>query len=195
LARVVLARHGELDQAEIELQHAMKLDPLSLQISSELAWVFYARREYDRAIRQAQDVLELDPGFSNAHLYLVLPYMQKGLLTEAMSHAQQAAGLWGKSAPSLALVGGCYAAAGRTNEAKQIAEELEELSKHQYVSAFNFAWIYLNLGDKEAALDYLERSYLERSSYLILLKVVPFFDLLRSNPRFQDLERRVGLRS
>ena len=190
---VVLSRHGELDQGLAELEQAQRLDPLSLQINAEIAWLFYSRREYDRAIQKARSVLELDPHFASAHLYLALAHMQQGKLDEALGHAQKAADSWGRSAPSLGLVGGCYAASGRSAEAKRMVDELDELSRQQYVSAFTFAWIYLNLGEQERVLDYLEQSYAERSSYLMLLKVEPFFDTIRSHPRFQDLQRRVGL--
>jgi tetratricopeptide (TPR) repeat protein len=110
-----------------------------------------------------------------------------------LAEAEKAASFSANSAASLGCIGGCYAAQGKTNEARKIIGELEELSKRQYVSPFVFGWVYLNLGDKEAALAHLAQAYAERSAYLSLIKIEPSLDSLRSDPRFKDLQRRVGL--
>jgi tetratricopeptide (TPR) repeat protein len=94
--------------------------------------------------------------------------------------AERAVTFSGNSAASLGCIGGCYAALGRNSEAKKVIEELQELSKRQYVSPSAIGWVYLSLGDKDAALAHLERAYAERSAYLSLLKVEPSFDFLRS---------------
>jgi len=190
---LVLARQGRLNEAKSEMEIARRLDPLSLVINSEMAWLFYVGGDCEGAIEQACIALDLDPKYPGAHLYLVLIYMRKGMLAEALTHAEHAASSWGQSAPSLALVAGCCAALGRTTEAKHIIDELQELSKRRYVSPFAFAWVCLHMGEKERALRYLEQAYVQRSSYLVLLKVEPLFDSIRSDPRFRDLQGRVGL--
>jgi len=188
-----LAYQGKLSQAQAEIERARESDPLSLPININVAAVFYVRRDYDRAIEQARKTLNLDASFSNAHLVLSFALQQKTLYTEALAEAEKAAALSGNSAASLGCIGGCYAALGKASEARKIIGELEELSKCQYVSPFVIGWVYLNLRNKEAALAYLEQAYAERSAYLSLIKIEPSLDFLRSEPRFQDLQRRVGL--
>ncbi len=190
---LVLARQGKLSEAKSEMEIARRLDPLSLVINSEMAWLLYVGGEYERAIQQVCVALGLDAKYPGAHFFLVLIYLRKGMLAEALVHAELAASSWGKSAPSLALVAGCCAALGRTAEAKCMINELHELSTQRYVSPFTFAWIYLLMGEKETAFQYLEEAYVQRSSYLVLLKVEPSFDSIRSDRRFQDLQGRVGL--
>ena len=188
-----LAYQGKLSEAQAEIERARETDPLSLPININVAAVSYFRRDYDRAIEQARKTLDLDAGFPNAHLVLSFALQQKAMYTEALAEAEKAASFSANSAASLGCIGGCYAAQDKTNEARKIIGELEELSKRQYVSPFVFGWVYLNLGDKEAALAHLERAYAERSAYLSLIKIEPSLDFLRSDARFQDLQRRVGL--
>ncbi len=172
---------------------ARATDPLSLPININVAAVFYFRRDYDRAIEHARKTLEMDFGFSNAHLVLSFALQKKAMHAEALAEAKTAASLSRNNAASLGCIGGCYAAQGKTYEARKIIGELEELSKRHYVSPFVFGWVHLNLRDKEAALAHLERAYAERSAYLSLIKIELSLDFLRSDPRFQDLQRRVGL--
>ena len=190
---MLLAYQGKLRQAQAEIERARGTDPLSLPININVAAVFYFQRDYDRAIEQAGRTLELDPTFSNAHFVLSFALQQKAMLAEALAEAEKAATLSGSNAASLGCIGGCYAAQGRTNEARKIIGDLQKLSKRQYVSPFIIGWLYVNLRDKEAALAYLERAYAERSTYLSLIKIEPSLDFLRSDPRFQDLQRRIGL--
>ena len=188
-----LSYQGRLDEAQAEIEQARETDPLSLPINNHEAVVFYFRREYDQAIKQARRTLDLDASFPNAHLTLSLIYQQKAKYADALAEAEKAASFSGRSAASLGCIGGCYAALGRPNEAKNVIKELQTLSKGQYVSPFVIAWVYVNLRDKEAALAHLEQAYAERSTYLPHIKVDPSLDFLRSDPRFKDLQCRVGL--
>jgi tetratricopeptide (TPR) repeat protein len=126
-----------------------------------MAAVFHLRRAYDQAIEQARKTIELDATFRDAHLMLAVAYLQKGMLDEALAEGEKAAALPGRSAVSLSCIGGCYAALGRTNEAKRIIAELTELSMREHVSSFFIAWVCANLRDKEAALAHLEQAYLK----------------------------------
>jgi len=187
------AYRGNPAQAESEIEQARQLDPLSLQINTEIANIFYLGRGYDRAIEQALITLDLDPAFHGAHFILSLAYKQKEMLEAALAEAEKAVALSGRSTASLGCLGGCFAATGRLSAAKEIVGELQNLSGHQFVPSFVFAWISANLRDSESTLAYLERSYIERTSYLAVIKAEPTFDFLRSDERFQDLQRRVGL--
>lgn len=188
-----LAYQGKLDQAQAEIERAREIDPLSLQINTDMVGVFYLRRAYDQAVEQARKTLDLDATFPDAHLMLALAYKQKGMYAEALAEGEKAASFSAHSAVSLGCIGGCCAARGKKGDARKIIEELQKLSKRQYVSSFFVAWIYANLRDKEASLAHLEQAYSERSTYLAVIKVEPTLDFLRSDPRFQDLLRRVGL--
>jgi TolB-like protein/Tfp pilus assembly protein PilF len=188
-----LSYQGRLNEAQGEIDRAREIDPLSLPINNHAATVFYFRRDYDQAIEQARRTLDLDATFPNAHLILSLSYQQKEMYADALVEAEKAASFSGRSAASLGCIGGCYAALGRPSEAKKIIKELQELSKRQYLSRFVIAWVYVNLHDRDAALEHLEQAYAERSSYLPHIKVDPSLDFLRSDPRFQDLLRRMNL--
>jgi TolB-like protein/Flp pilus assembly protein TadD len=197
-ARQLFALHwayrGDSDRAFAEIERAREIDPLSLQINTEVANILYLGRDYDRSIRQAKKTLELDARFFGAHLILALAYRQKGLLEDALWQAERAAELSAKSTASLGCIGGCQAALGNSRQAKKIIDELRELSKAKFVPSFVTAWIHANLGDKEATLESLEAAYAQRSSYMAVIGAEPALDFIRSDPRFQDLQRRVGLR-
>lgn len=189
------AYRGKTSQAEIEIERARGLDPLSLQINTEIANIFYLGRAYDKAVEQAFKTLDLDPTFHGAHFILSLAYKQKEMFEEALGEAEKTVTLSGRSTASLGCIGGCYAALGKTHGANEIIEELRRLSKRQFVPSFVIAWIYANLRDIEPTLANLEQAYAERASYLAVIKAEPTFDFLRSDPRFQNLQRRVGLSS
>src|SRR5579863_2835082 len=150
-ARQLFALHwayrGDSDRALAEIERAREIDPLSLQINTEVANILYLGRDYDRAIRQANKTLELDARFFGAHLILALAYRQKGLLEDALWQAERAAELSANSTASLGCIGGCQAALGNSRQAKKIIAELEELSKAKFVPSFVTAWIHANLGE------------------------------------------------
>ncbi len=184
---------GRISEALAAVERARERDPLSLQVNTAVAYVLLYARDYDKAIQQGLRALELDPAFPTAHFFLALTYMQKGLLVEALAEAEKVATLSERSIASLSCIGGCYAALGRVREANKMIEELQELSKEKHVSPYQISWIYAGLQDKENALACLEKAYVERSTYLPLIKMEPAWDFLRSDPRFQDLQRRIGL--
>jgi TolB-like protein/Tfp pilus assembly protein PilF len=186
---------GRISEALTAVERARERDPLSLQVNTAVAYVLHYARDYDRAIEQGLKTLELDPAFPAAHFFLALTYVQKGLLVEALTEAEKAATFSDRSIASLSCIGGCYAAMGKTREAQRMIKELQELSKENHVSPYQISWIYAGLRDKENALVYLEQAYKQRSTYLTLIKMEPAWDFLRSDPRFQDLQRRVGFLS
>ncbi len=151
---------------------------------------YYFARRYDEAIDQLRKTLEMDPGFYYAHWQLGLAFEAKGALEAAIEEYQKARALnddpW-----VLALVGHAYASSGNKTEASKILEQLKELSKQRYVSAYSFAIVYLGLGDKEEALRWLEESYQDRAGFDIAnIKVDPILDPLRGDPRFEALAQK-----
>jgi TolB-like protein/Tfp pilus assembly protein PilF len=186
-----LVQSGRFDDAIAECKRAVELDPLSLINNADLGSTYSWARRYDEAIEQLRKTLEMDPGFYYAHWVLGLAFEAKGALDAAIEEYQKARAL-NDDPQVLALLGHAYAASGNKTEAVKILEQLKELSKQRYVSAYSLAIVYLGLGDKEEALRWLEKSYQDRAGYDIgTIKVDPFLDPLRGDPRFEALVEKI----
>ena len=188
---VSLAGAGRLDEAVAELKRAQQVDPQSLTISAVVGWMLYLARDYDQAIDQVKTVLEMDANFALAHRYLGLIYEQKGMYAEAISEFQQAESLSGARPLDSGALAHAYAIAGKSAEARQILTKVIERSPRVYFPSYDIALIYLGLGEKDLAFDWLEKAFQERSPWLIHLNVDPRFDPVRSDPRFRELVRRL----
>ena len=114
---------------------------------------------------------------------------------EAIAVLQEVRKLWESNTRLLADLGYAYSVAGERSEAQKLLDELNQRSKQQYVAPYGIAQIYVGLGEKDRAFEWLERAYLDRNWLMAFLKVEPAFDPLRSDPRFRDLLRRIGLLS
>ena len=130
-----------------------------------------------------------------AHAYLGQVYIQKRMYREAVEELQKAITLAEQNPEVIAVLGYAYAAAGDRQQAEKVIAELTELSKRRYVPSFSVAGIYAELGRKDEAFAWLEKAYRERSPTLVDLKVDPTLDALRSDPRYVELLRRVGLQA
>ena len=135
----------------------------------------------------------MDPNFAVAHWHLGLAYEQKQLLDAAAKEFKKAISLSGDSPLMKAALGRIYAQSQKEHEANKILNELNELAKRQYVSAYELATIYVALGNNEQAFQLLEQAYAEHSFHFVNLNVSPQFKSVRSDPRFQDLVQRIGL--
>ena len=186
---------GRPDESLAERKKALELDPLSLAINSELGLAFYFARDYDKAIEQFKKTLELDPNFPLATDQLPTAYAQKGMYDQAIAGFQKGTMLRGDaewSSPMSGL-GHVYAVSGKKAEARAVLDELKQRSRQEYVPADSIALVYAGLGEKDQAFTWLEKAYEEHAFKLAWLKVDPYWDNLRSDPRFADLLRRVGL--
>jgi TolB-like protein/DNA-binding winged helix-turn-helix (wHTH) protein len=173
-----------------EMRKAQHLDPLSLIINADLAELLLIAHFPDESVQQSRKTIEMDPGFALAHNQLGQAYLQKGMHDDAIAELQQAARLSG-SASTIANLARAEAAAGKRNEALQLLADLKSRSTSAYSNAAEIATVYAVLGDGDQAMSWLERGFRERFNPGVLLR--PGFDPIRSNPRFQDLVRRVGL--
>jgi serine/threonine protein kinase/Tfp pilus assembly protein PilF len=188
-----LVWEGKFGQGLAELKRAQELNPVSPVINRSLGYGFYWARQYDMAIGQLNKVLELDPTFPRTHEFLGLSYLQKGMYREAIVALEEEAKLSGERSLPLGRLGYGYAMAGQRTQALGVIEQLRALSKRKYVCGFDFAIVYLGLGDKDQTFLWLEKAYEERDTELMMdLKVDARFDPLRSDPRFQDLLRRMN---
>jgi TolB-like protein/DNA-binding winged helix-turn-helix (wHTH) protein/Tfp pilus assembly protein PilF len=186
-----LEMFGRFDEAMLHLKRAQELDPLALNIIWDIGVLFDFSQQYDRAIEQFQKMIEMDPSSTSAHASLGDIYQLKGRHEEAIAELKKANALGG----SRAQLAYAYAVAGNRDEAQKILNDFKELAKQpgRYVSPFNFALIYMGLGDKDQAFEWFNKTFDENPYRISFIKVNPKFDSLRSDPRFTDLLRRMKL--
>ena len=182
---------GQFDDALRESERARRLDPLSLIIAADNGAILYNSRQYDRAIEKWRAVLEMDPDFSRAQL-ITAAYVEKGMFAEALADIERK----GRPVGPLfywALRAYLYSRWQREPQSQQALRELVRFSRQHQVDPYILAWAYAGTGKKDQAFTWLEKAYDQHSSALTALKVDPVYNLLRSDPRFQDLLQRVGL--
>ncbi|MCJ7717947.1 MAG: FlgO family outer membrane protein [Anaerolineales bacterium] len=175
---------GRLDEAIKESKRAHELDPLSIGIWSTIGNMYYFARDYDRAIEEYRKVLEMYPN-SGAQVSIALALSAKGLHNEAIEECLKIDFKdWN--------IGYIYGVAGKKKEAQEILDYYLELSKKEFVAPAFIAFIYIGLGEKDKAFEWLEKTYEQREGWVDLLKAAPMYDSLRSDPRFQDLVERMN---
>jgi tetratricopeptide (TPR) repeat protein len=181
---------GRLDEAIAKDEKAIELDPLNSFFQFALAYSLYHARRYDDAMVQIRRTLDLDPASTVAHHLLGCCLLWKGDTAGAIAEFQRSkimvTGAWYQG-----LLGYAHAISGERPKAEQLLRELEEMAKRQYVSTTAFADIHLGLGEKEKALDWLDKSYQDQESACWYLKVDPIYDSVRNEPRFQALVEKV----
>jgi TolB-like protein/Tfp pilus assembly protein PilF len=188
-----LSSSGRSEEALEVAKGALDLDPASAAVSHSLAVQLYLARKFDRAIEQAHDTLEMDANFAISYAVLGEVYLSKGMYREGLSALEKYSALSRSGAASLALLGYAHARLGEPKESLQVIEALKAASKQSFVPTLFVALVYAGLEDKDQAFTWLEKAYEERFSRLAYLKVEALWDPLRSDPRFADLLRRVGI--
>ena len=188
-----LSEMGRHDEAIKEAKRGLESNPLSRDCNNILGWNLFLARRYDRGIEQFQNLLEIDQNYIAAHWNLANIYAGKGMYSEAIAEVQKAVELSENNTTTVAVLGYIYALAGRRDGAMKVLNDLLELSNQEYVSSFYIALVYTCLGQKDQAFEWLEKAYEERDSYLPQLKVFPFFDSLRSDPRYKVLLKKLNL--
>ena len=182
---------GRFDESFKEMQGAQERDPLSAANNSGIGIVFHWSRQPERAIEQFRKVLELNPNYLIARSFLAEAYEQKGDFVSAIATIEKIQ--QSETDPlTLSTVGYVYAKSGDRHKALEILNEFVKRSNQEYVPAFSFAQIYAGLGDNEQALAWLDKACNERAVWIPFLKVDLKFDPLRSDPRFQELLKKVG---
>ena len=171
----------------------MELDPLSAGLNGRLGSKLSLRGDYDRALEQFQKALELDPNLVFTNLTLALTYARKGMFEEGLATCEKVASLCGRSPLSRALSSLILAMAGRTDAAQKILSELKEYRKLDSWSLILLAGACSVMGEETEAFEILEVEYQERGSWLVFLGAYPSFRNIRTNPRYADLLRRMGL--
>jgi TolB-like protein/DNA-binding winged helix-turn-helix (wHTH) protein/tetratricopeptide (TPR) repeat protein len=186
-----LALIGRKSDALSEMRKAQNLDPLSLIINADLAELLLIEGSPDEAIDQSRRTIEMDSSFALAHNQLGQAYLEEHKFPEAISELQKAVQLSGGSPTCIANLARAFAESAKRTEAAALLNELKARSSRGYPYAAELASVYTALGDKDDAMASLEKGYEERFNPGVLLR--PAFDPLRSDPVFQDFERRIGL--
>jgi TolB-like protein/lipoprotein NlpI len=185
---------GRFEEGRLECNRGQELEPMSLLINANLGVHYYFARQYEKAAKQLSATLEMNPNFAFTHQILGLVFLEKPELGDAIAEMKMAVALEGGNPVYAANLGIAYAAAGKRSEALKILADLNELSKRRYVSPMLEANILICMADKrDETFEALERAYENRSVPIYQLKVLPGYDPLRSDPRFQALLRRMNL--
>ena len=189
----LLFSSGRRDEALAESTRSLELDPLSPILVVHLGWHYLYTRQHDRALDQLAKALELEPSYALAHWYRGLAYEEKKMYPEALRELTKTKDLLPGNLAVQSDIGHLYAVSGNKSEAEKTIARLKQESTRTYVNLYELALIYIGLGQNDQAFDWLEKAYRERSDQLIYLKVDPRLDPIRSDSRFADLVRRVGI--
>ena len=184
---------GRFDDAWKSVNRAHELDPLSVTISTDIGFIYYYRRSYDEAINQLRATLSVSPKFPLAHLWLGRAYQQKKMYSEAIDEFNQTDAALPGWVVTVAGMGHAYGEWGHQAEARQVLVRLNEMAREKYVTPYGVALVYAGLGDKDQAFAWLNKAVAGRSHWLVWLNRDPRWDRIRSDPRFDDLKKRVGL--
>jgi TolB-like protein/Tfp pilus assembly protein PilF len=181
------------EEATQAFRRALDLDPLSIPCNLGLGWSYYFSHQYDLAIEQYRKTLEIAPNVPMALYGLGLSYHHKRLPEQGSIEFERALTFFRGEAAAVMLMGVAHALAGNRESALKDLAQLHDLSRQKYVPAVYSAFIYVAMNDLDHAFEYLHKACDERSSYMIFLNVQPSFESLRSDPRYPDLIKRVGL--
>jgi serine/threonine protein kinase/tetratricopeptide (TPR) repeat protein len=191
---MALSAVGRRDDSLREAQEALALDPLSLSTMLNLGWALFNARDYQGAKQRCRQAIELAPDFSRARELLALAHAHAGELDAAVEQTRAVMALKEPGPRRLAVCGHTFAMAGDMDAARAMVTRLRDLAARQYVPALAIAFVSAALGKKDTAFGWLERAFDEQDGLLVWLRVDPRLDNLRSDPRFEDLVERVGLR-
>ena len=188
----MLTRLGRMDEAEREIRRALDLDPLSPSNQEALASFLYWASRPNEAEDEFRKILDLDPNSAVAHSGIGVLQARKGMHETAISESRKAVDLAPNNVGILSDLGYVYAVCGRRADAQKIIEELGHQAARRPVSSHYIACIYAGLGEKGLAMEWLEKAYQENSQWLCHIKLDPQLEILRGDPRFADLLRRIG---
>ncbi len=188
-----LKAFGRHEEAIEQCKKVLELDPLSPFSHISLSYGYYFARRFDEAISECEKALELDKQTTFAYRNLGLIYLQKGEYEKAIENLETASELSGGNIAYETYLGYAYGVAEMKHKASETLQKLKEISKTQYVPAYNFAMVHLGLGEIDKTFELLEKAFEERSGFMLFLNVEPMVDKLRADYRFEDLIKKIGL--
>lgn len=190
---IMLLRTGRVDEAELIIKKGYELDPFSPIITLNVGAIYLQRKQFEKALSYFQKSIELDPSFAPGHAWLGLTYQLMKKYPEAILQIQKSVELSGRSSESIGYLGYVLGKFGKRDEARKLAKENEARYLAGTGAAYNVARIYAGMDEKEKTLEWLGRDYEDRSTWINSLREDWMWDDVRSDPRFIDLERKVGL--
>jgi len=183
---------GHSEEAVMHMKQAVELEPLSILMNACLGQILYLSRRYNEAIEQLKKTIEMDPSFYSPYIWLALAYALKGMYEQATETIRGLTSSRPGGKAAKAALGYICSVSGRTNEAKDICDELRKLSKKETVTPYYLARIYAGLEKSENSIECLRKCYEERDASLAFLKTDPVWDNLRHDPGFVDLIKKMG---
>ncbi len=198
VARLHYAMHlallGRFEEAIREAREGQSRDPMSGVMNAALAFVLVTAQRFDWCVEQSLTTIDVDPGLTFTYVSLGMAYEQKGMFREAIMTNEKGLALGGSPAFHKSAMGHVYGSSGEHGRAREILHELQQASECGYMPYWSLAIVYEGLGERELAIELLQRALERREAVLVSLKVWPLLEKLRDDPRFQEIERRVGLR-
>jgi serine/threonine protein kinase/tetratricopeptide (TPR) repeat protein len=188
-----LAARGRSEESLAEFRQALEIDPLSLIINADYGWSYYCGHRYDEAIEQLTKTIDMDSSFPQTYLWLGLSLQAKGLYEQSLAAFEEGIRLTNGNPTFVAGKGVSLVLAGRRDEAEKIHADFEERRKTQYVPMASMVQMNIALGNTDAAFEWLDKAAEYRASFMMPIKVYPFFDPIRADPRFDALLERSGL--
>jgi serine/threonine protein kinase/tetratricopeptide (TPR) repeat protein len=182
--------HRRIDGAILHMKRAVELDPLSPALLTDLGKILYSAGQRDQAMEQYRKALDLNPNYFGTHHHLANFYLSEGRYEEAIAEAEKMSANFPNKGSGRPFLGYTYAVAGKRAEAEKILHELKEESKQRHVNSHGFALIYSGLGDKDRAFEFLQKEYEENKSLPVFINILPEWDSLREDPRFEELIRQ-----
>jgi serine/threonine-protein kinase len=183
---------GRVEKAQGAIRRGLELEPLAPDMYLTASNVFYMAGLHEQAIARCQEALELSPNHSLALSQIGWSYLQMGLLDEAISVMERSVNSSPALVQNLWMLGHAYAVAGKSTEAREVLRELHDRAEEQYVPPFGFALVHVGLGEKDEAMDWLEKAYEDRNGWMVSLNVNALLDPLRDEARFQGLLERMN---
>jgi tetratricopeptide (TPR) repeat protein len=173
-------------------RHATKLEPLSANAQTNVAWSFFVQKQFEDAVGELRRALHIDPNAPYPLWSIGLTYQMMGRHQEAISSFERAVEITSRRQPLyIALLGGAHAAAGQRDRALALLEELKKRAEREYIAPFHLAFLYVPLGENDEGIACLERAFAERNALTWWIKTNPLFDPLRSHPRFRGLLEKI----
>lgn len=188
-----LMPHGRVSEAAFELERALEIDPLSLFARGWLCIMLVLRRCFDRAIEEARKILDLDPDSFFGHFVLATCFTYQGKFDQAIAEHRKTVELLGDCHGTIGWLGLTLALSGRTSEARDLLQSLEEQRATEYVPASSLAWIHFGLRQIDAAFEWMNRAIEECDQYMMPIKTYGFLDSVRSDPRYTALLQKMNL--
>jgi tetratricopeptide (TPR) repeat protein len=172
---------------------AITISPMSAKYATDMGFSFYYVHNLDQATKLLKSAIDLNPKYALSHIWLARVFQEKKMYKESIQEYENSLRITPKWAVPIAGIGYVYGISGQKTEAEKCLAKLKELSSTQYITPYAVALIYASIGDKDHAFEWLEKSFVDKTNWLVWLKLDPRWDPLRSDPRFDKLLDRIKL--